>query len=240
MARKGMMTTETIDSHFLQEEITIKIYAPETFDSIYETHVCLMQDGDDYFQMGRVATFSDRLHEAGDIVNTFFVGIPYVNRQDRVNKYAPTGKQNAAYMRFLTEEVVPLLDDKLPINPLGTIRTLMGDSLAGTLAFMAATAYPEHFHQVVMQSPFVDEHVLKRAEEVEQVQMPIYHSIGLDEAAVDTTELGRLDFIAPNQALREILQGKMRDYSYKEIPAGNHTWKHWQNEMPDVMELMFG
>lgn len=239
MARKGMMTTETIDSSFLQEAITIKIYAPEEFDSLYETNVCVMQDGDDYFQMGRVATFSDRLHDDGDLVNTYFIGIPYVDRRDRVRKYAPDGDQHEAYLQFLTEELVPLLDEKLPINPLGTRRTLMGDSLAGTLAFMAATGFPDLFHQIVMQSPFVDEHVLARAKELTAGGMRIYHSIGLAEQSVDTTELGTLDFIEPNKALRHVLAEKMRNYTYVEIEAGNHTWKYWQNELPDVMELMF-
>lgn len=239
MARKGTMTTKTIDSSFLQEEMIIKIYAPEAFDNLYETNICIMQDGNDYFQMGRVATFSDRLHDDYDIVNTYFIGIHYIDRKDRVKKYAPDGVQNKAYMQFLTEEVIPFLDDTLPINPLGTKRTLMGDSLAATLAFMTATTFPEHFHQVIMQSPFVDEHVLQQAEIMEATQMPIYHSIGLAEESVDTTELGTLDFITPNQKLRDILQAKFSHYTYTEIPDGNHTWKYWQNELPSVMESMF-
>lgn len=240
MARKGTMTTETIESRFLQETMTINIYAPEEFDPIYETHLCIMQDGNDYFQMGRIATFSDRLHDDYDIVNTYFIGIHYIDRKDRVKKYAPTGQQNEAYMHFLTDEVLPLLDEKLPLNPLGVIRTIMGDSLAATLAFMTATTYPTLFQQVVMQSPLVDEHVLAQANAMESNDMKIYHSIGLQEASVDTTELGIVDFVGPNKQLADILQTKCRAYTYEEIAEGNHTWKFWQKEMPSVMELMFG
>src|SRR5699024_11608632 len=96
--------------------------------------------------------------------NTYFISIQYIYPQDRVKKYAPTGEQNEAYMRFLTEEVVPLFDDELTINPLGTIRTLMGDSLAATLAFMTTIKYGHIFQQAVIQSPLVDEHVLAAAQ----------------------------------------------------------------------------
>lgn len=239
MARKGNMYTKTIESQFLQETMEIKIYEPEEFDSLYETNICIMQDGNDYFQMGRVATFSDRLHDNYDIVNTYFIGIHYIDRKDRVKKYAPTGEQNEAYMAFLTEEVLPLLGETLPLNPLGVKRTLMGDSLAATLAFMTLVKYDHLFQQAVIQSPLVDEHVLHAANNINNDQLKIYHSIGLDEASVDTTELGTLDFIEPNQKLHNILQKKIKDYTYVEIPDGNHTWKHWQNEMPAIMELMF-
>lgn len=239
MARKGTMRSLFIESEFLQEKMELKIYEPEEFDSLYETNVCIMQDGNDYFQMGRVATFSDRLHDDYDIVNTFFIGIHYIDRQDRVKKYAPTGEQNEAYMRFLTEEVIPLLDDELPINPLGTIRTLMGDSLAATLAFMTTIKYGHIFQQAVIQSPLVDEHVLAAAQSMTNNRIKLYHSIGLQEESVDTTELGTIDFVTPNRQLKEIIEEKVNNYTYSEIEEGNHTWKHWQKELPKVMTLMF-
>ena len=61
-----------------------------------------MQDGDDYFQLGSVATLSDKLHEKYEIINTTFVGIHYINRFDRLKKYHPHGEQYEAYIRFLS------------------------------------------------------------------------------------------------------------------------------------------
>src|SRR5699024_7910266 len=84
MARLGKMVNKHIKSEFLQEEKQVKIYLPETFDNLYETKCCFMQDGDDYFKMGRVATLSDNLHENGAIQNTVFIGIHYEDRHDRL------------------------------------------------------------------------------------------------------------------------------------------------------------
>lgn len=239
MARKGNMFDKTIKSEFLKEEMVVKIYEPAETDPLYENNVCIMQDGDDYFQLGRVATVSDKLHEKDDIINTTFVGIHYIDRFDRLKKYHPDGEQFEAYIRFLTKEVVPLLDEVLPLNPLGTIRTLMGDSLAGTLALMTALRHPDIFQKVIMQSPLVDDKVLKAAEKSEGIRgLEVYHSIGLKEDSVPTTKDGRVDFLKPNKQLFNILTEKLTTYHYKEIEDGNHTWKFWQKELPSVLKQM--
>lgn len=236
MARLGTMYTKEIKSTFLNETMTLKIYEPEAFDPMYQTTICIMQDGDDYFQMGRVATVSDSLHEDYEIANTFFVGIHYVDRADRWKKYAPDGEQYHAYLQFLTEEVVPLLDEIIPPNPLGVTRALFGDSLAGTLAFMVATTYPLLFKKVLMQSPLVNNTVLQAAETIEGLE--IYHSIGLNELDVETTKDESIDFLTPNRKLHKVIKGKISAYYYHEIDAGNHTWKHWQNELPRAISIL--
>lgn len=236
MARKGTMYDQTIDSKHLNESITIKIYEPEQFDSVYENNVCIMQDGDDYFHLGRVATVSDRLHDDYDIVNTTFVGIPYVDRYDRWKKYHPDGEQFTDYKLFLREEVVPLLDELLPINPLGTIRTLMGDSLGGTVSLMAALDEPELFQRVIMQSPYVDEKVLEAVKQFDNpIEPNIYHTYGLAETNVPTTKMGNLNFVEPNEQLATMLSEKFSSYYYETNPEGNHTWKFWQKELPELL-----
>jgi|SRR5690625_3383994 len=239
MARKGTMFDKEIESVFLKEKMIVKIYEPEQYNPIYETNICIMQDGDDYFQLGRIATLSDELHDEYEIVNTYFVGIHYIDRYDRLKKYHPDGEQNEAYMKFLTEEVVPLIDETIPLNPLGVKRTLMGDSLAATLALMTALKFPSLFHKVILQSPFVDDTVIQVAQNSDNHLLEIYHSIGLLEESVPTTELGKVDFVIPNQDLQKVLSKSFSNYIYKEIDEGNHTWKYWQQELPEVLMKMF-
>lgn len=238
MARKGNMYDKEIMSDFLNEKMLIKIYEPKEFNSLYENTVCIMQDGDDYFQLGRIATLSDKLHDNDEITNTTFVGIHYIDRYDRLKKYHPDGEQFEAYKQFLTKEVVPLLDEKLPINPLGTIRALLGDSLAGTIALMTALEQPATFHKVMMQSPLVTDTVFQMAKTVDNRRLEVYHSIGLDELAVPTTKDGQVDFLTPNRELAHILQQSLSNYEYVEIENGNHTWKYWQKELPNVLAKM--
>lgn len=240
MARKGKTIDHDIQSRYLNEKITLRIYEPESFSELYKYHICIMQDGNDYFQLGRVATFSDRLHEKEEIENTVFVGIHYQNRQDRWNKYHPNGKQNEAYMKFLVQEVVPLLDTLLPSYHMGQSRALMGDSLAGTLALMTAIQYPHTFGKVIMQSPYVNETVLNAVKNAINLQsIDIYHTIGTAETAVKTLEEDQADFLTPNRKLQSLLAEKETTYTYKEFEDGLHTWKYWQNDMITALTTMF-
>ncbi|WP_181349108.1 esterase family protein [Thalassobacillus sp. CUG 92003] len=240
MGRSGDMEDYHIESHFLNETMTLKVYKPEHFSTLYKYHICIMQDGDDYYQMGRVATLSDKLHKENRIENTIFVGIHYRDKYDRQDKYHPDGKQQTAYVKFLVNEVVPFLDEHLPGYHMGSGRTLMGDSLAGTLAFMTAVKYPHTFGNVIMQSPFVSEHVMEVLHTVSDLSsLSIYHTIGDREDDVPTTDGSRKNFLEPNRDLRNYLNRKPLTYFYHEI-EGDHTWGTWQKDIERAIITMFG
>ncbi|WP_138416382.1 alpha/beta hydrolase [Aquibacillus sediminis] len=240
MGRKGKMLDAQLNSTYLSETITVKWYQPEAFTPLNKYHVCIMQDGDDYFQLGRVATLSDQLHEDGEIEDTIFVGIHYKDRYDRQDKYHPTGSKQHAYMQFLIREVVPFLNEKIPNLHLGGSRTLMGDSLAGTLGLMTALNYPHTFGKVIMQSPYVDEDVLQSVREAKYFDnISIYHTIGNKETAVNTTAGDTKDFLGPNRELKQLIEQSNSLYHYHELD-GNHTWKYWQKDLPRALVTMFG
>lgn len=230
--RKGTMIEETIKSSYLNEEMVLKIYQPPAFSPMYKYHICIMQDGDDYYQMGRLATLSDQLHEDVEITDTVFVGIHYIDRFDRLKKYHPEGEQFEEYMKFLAFEVVSFLDDLLPTYQLSQSRALMGDSLAGTIALLTAIRYPHTFGKLIMQSPLVDEAVLSLVEQAKKLDgIEIYHTIGTKETKVPTTKGVEVDFVTPNRTLHDTLMNKETTYTYHEIEDGIHTWKYWQDDL---------
>ncbi|WP_249870099.1 alpha/beta hydrolase [Oceanobacillus saliphilus] len=240
MGRKGKMVEKEIESRFLNETMKIKVYQPESFSPLYKYNICIMQDGDDYFQMGRVATLSDKLHDSHEITNTVFAGIHYQDKHDRREKYHPSGEQNEAYTKFLINEVVPFLDELIPTYHMGQSRALMGDSLAGTLALMTAIKYPNTFGKVMMQSPYVDDNVLDTVKNAENLHaIDIYHTIGDKETAVTMTDGNKADFLEPNRELNKLLELKGSTYYYHEIESGKHTWKYWQKDMTRVLTTMF-
>lgn len=240
MGRKGSMNEYTINSEYLDEEMTLKVYTPENFSPLYKYHFCIMQDGNDYFQMGRAATLSDQLHSDGEIENTIFIGIHYRDKYDRVEKYHPDGKRQGDYINFLIREVVPFLDEEFPGYCMGSGRTLVGDSLAGTLALMTSVKFPNIFGNVIMQSPYLDEHVLEVVQSVNDFsQLTIYHTIGTDETDVKTTEGTRKNFLQPNRELQEFLNHQSLSYTYYEL-EGDHTWGTWQKDFKRALLTIFG
>ncbi|SHM40728.1 alpha/beta hydrolase [Gracilibacillus kekensis] len=238
MGRNGTMNDAKINSNYLQEEIEIKWYVPEGFTPFKDYQLCFMQDGDDYFQMGRVATLSDQLHAEVEIEPTIFVGIHYQDKYDRQDKYHPNGKKNNDYIQFLVKEALPFVEDALHITPVK--RALIGDSLAGTLAFIVASQFPDTFDIVIMQSPYVNEKVLTQAEHVNNFSnLEVFHSIGTEETEVHTTSGEVSDFLTPNRTLNQLLEGKLNTYQYDEF-TGNHTWKYWQKDLKKILIEMLG
>ncbi|GGF15234.1 hypothetical protein GCM10010954_12310 [Halobacillus andaensis] len=239
MGRKGKFQTFTISSQYLDEDMTIKVYTPENYSPLYKYHFCIMQDGDDYFQMGRAATLSDKLHSDREIENTIFIGIHYNDKYDRQDKYHPDGKKQGDYVNFLVREVVPLLDEEFPGFSMGRGRTLVGDSLAGTLALMTAAKFPNIFGNVIMQSPYVDEHVLEYIQSIDDLSsLTIYHTIGNQETDVKTTDEARKNFLEPNLELRQYLDKQPLSYVFFELD-GDHTWGSWQKDFPRALKTMF-
>ncbi|SES26122.1 Enterochelin esterase [Gracilibacillus ureilyticus] len=238
MGRLGKMDDLIIKSNYLDESVTVKWYLPEGFTPMKDYRVCYMQDGDDYFRMGRIATLSDKLHSEMEIEPTIFVGIHYNDKFDRLKKYHPDGERQEAYITFLIREVLPQVEETLHITPVE--RALMGDSLAGTLAFMTASIYPSTFRKVIMQSPFVNETVMERANHFADYKgLEVHHSIGLEETDVSTTDGKVSDFLQPNRELMRKLKGNLQVYHYFEFD-GNHTWKYWQQHLGEILTLMFG
>ncbi|MFG6149429.1 alpha/beta hydrolase [Halobacillus sp. B23F22_1] len=239
MGRKGKFQNFTISSQYLNEDMTIKVYTPENYSPLYKYHFCIMQDGDDYFQMGRAATLSDKLHSDREIENTIFIGIHYNDKYDRQDKYHPDGKKQGDYVNFLVREVVPLLDEELPGFSIGKGRTLVGDSLAGTLALMTAARFPNIFGNVIMQSPYIDEHVLEYIQSINDLSnLTIYHTIGNQETDVKTTDAARKNFLKPNLELRQYLDKQPLSYVFYEL-EGDHTWGSWQKDFPNALKTMF-
>lgn len=238
--RNGKMLEKVIHSQYLKESMTLKIYLPESYSPLYKHKLCIMQDGNDYYQLGKIATLSDKLHHEGTINSVIFVGIHYKDKFDRRNKYHPDGKQHILYSAFLAHEVVPFLDDTFSTENLGNARTLMGDSLAGTLALLTALKYPHTFGNIIIQSPYINEDVLKIVNETKDLSIiDVYHSVGTDETAVKTTTGEIIDFITTNRQLNKLFLAHSGKYHYKEFPNGEHTWKYWQQELPEILHTMF-
>ncbi|WP_028782093.1 alpha/beta hydrolase [Thalassobacillus devorans] len=239
MGRDGTFKDFEINSSYLDETLTLKVFLPENYSPLYKYHIAIMQDGDDYFQMGRVATLSDKLHKEKRIEDTIFVGIHYRDKFDRQDKYHPNGEKQSAYIKFLVNEVAPLLDEELPGYHMGSGRTLMGDSLGGTVALMTALKYPNTFGNVIMQSPFMNDEVMDKVQNSKDMSsLAIYHTIGSEETDVPTTDGNRKDFVTPNYELRKLLNKKPLTYIFHELD-GDHTWKYWQQDMERALVTMF-
>jgi enterochelin esterase-like enzyme len=229
--QKGTMEEISFSSKALGEEITILLYKPANYSPLYKYHLAIAQDGQDYFNLGRIARVTEELLQEKHIPNTLIVGIPYKDVHSREDRYHPEGKQNEAYIRFLAHELIPYLDHTYPTYQMGRGRVLIGDSLGATVSLLAGLQYPHTFGKIAMQSPFVNELI---KDKVNQFSSPhllqIYHVIGTHETVVKTTDGQIRDFVTPNQELSRLIKSKGIEYFYDEF-NGNHTWTYWQQDL---------
>ncbi|MCR2820961.1 alpha/beta hydrolase [Lederbergia panacisoli] len=224
-------------SNELDETLSLLVYLPATFSPLYNYSLLIVQDGKDYFQMGRLARYADELIAEKKMENIIIVGAHYRSVTDRRNKYHPAGEQNQAYIRFLSHELVPWIDKEYPTTGMGKGRTLMGDSLAGTVSLMAALKYPNIFGRVILHSPFVNDTVLKAVENHQTTShLDIYHVIGKEETVVKVSK--NRDFLTPNRELHELFKEKGYNTFYDEFDGG-HSWKYWQPDVKRALLKMF-
>lgn len=66
----------------------------------------------------------------------------------------------------------------------------------------------------------------------------IYHVIGHQETAVNTTNGKVMDFLTPNRFLAQVLSKKGFQYFYEEF-NGNHTWTYWQPDLRRALKMLF-
>ncbi|MGM7719657.1 alpha/beta hydrolase [Metabacillus sp. Hm71] len=237
--QSGIIKEHLFYSAALQEELTLLIYLPENFSPLYKYSLLIAQDGQDYFRLGRVGRQVEALMKNEEIDNLIVVGIPYHDVDDRRKKYHPSGAKCQAYIRFLTHELVPYLDQEFSTYQVGYGRALIGDSLGATVSLMTGLAYPNTFGKLILQSPYVNDVVIQAVKEFKASSRPtIYHQIGKKETEVKTTHGEIEDFLTPNRELKAVISEKGFSYTYEEFD-GDHTWKYWQPALTPILRQMF-
>lgn len=237
--QQGTIHDVGFKSGLLGEIINILIYLPPSYTPLRKFPLLIAQDGKDYFQLGRVARYTDELAGNNLIEAPVIIGIPYQNAEDRRSKYHPEGEKNDAYIRFLSEELLPWAEKEYSTHEMAKARTLMGDSLAATVSLMTAVDYPHTFGNVILQSPLVNHEVLAA---VRSHQAPhlldVYHVIGKDEGKITFSPDRIEDFLSPNRELHQLFNQMGFNSFYEEFDGG-HSWKYWQPDVKRALHMMF-
>ncbi|WP_062104422.1 alpha/beta hydrolase [Bacillus niameyensis] len=231
---RGTIQDIRFQSDELKEIMDILVYLPAQYSPANKYSLIIVQDAKDYFQLGRLARFADELMTEEKMEEVIIVGSHYKNVEDRRTKYHPKGEKNEAFIRFLTNELVPWIDQEYPINQ---NRAIMGDSLAGTVSLLTAIQHPDIFNMVILHSPYVDDDVITKVMDFESpYPLNIYQVIGKEESVVKISN--NRDFLTPNRKLRRIFKEKEFQLFYDEFDGG-HSWKYWQPDLKRALKKMF-
>jgi len=235
---KRTIEKKTISSTFLNEERSLRIYLPPGYNELLSYPVIYCQDGEEFFNFGRIATFMTRGIIDEGLEPAIIVGVD-VNIANRTAEYAPDGDRHQAYISFMAEELVPWVEQHYPVRTSRDERILAGDSLGATVSLHLALRYDDLFCKIISFSGAYlksTQQALAHHKDLSWLQM--FMIIGTDETSVKT-ERGTFDFLLENRLTKEILDQKQTKLLYIEKP-GQHLWGFWQNEMSSALHYFLG
>lgn len=230
---KRTIIKEEIESEFLGEKRYLRVYLPPGYNEIISYPVVYCQDGEEFFNFGRIATHANQLILDEGIDPFIIVGVE-VNTTIRTEEYAPFGNRFEAYTSCFTEEIIPFIEQKYPVRREPGERILAGDSLGATVSLHLALKRPDLFAKIISLSGAYYEPSLKLlAQETDLSALSLFMIVGLQEQNY-TTDTGTYNFVELNRKAKALLEERGAKVTYFE-KDGKHLWGFWQKELPDAL-----
>ncbi|MGG4341830.1 alpha/beta hydrolase [Paenibacillus lautus] len=230
---KRTIVKEVIESKFLQENRTLRIYLPPGYNEILSYPVVYCQDGEEFFNFGRIATWANQLILEEGVEPFIIVGVE-VNTKVRTEEYAPFGNRFDAYLSCFAEEIIPFVEQKYPVRKEPAERVLAGDSLGGSVSVHLALRYPHLFTRIIsLSGAFYEKSQNMIREERDLSWLDIYMIVGLQEDNY-ATDTGVYNFVELNRSTKALLEERGATISYFE-KDGRHLWGFWQKELPAAL-----
>lgn len=234
---KKKIIEKSIYSTYLEETRKAIIYLPPEYDDKLSYPIIYCQDGEQFFNLGKIATQANKLILEEDIEPMIIVGIE-MRKETRRSEYHPDGSRFSMYELFVVEELIPTIERNFSVKENGMNRFLAGDSLGGAISIHLALDFKHLFHNVISFSGAFFESTHRRLlMEGDLSWLQIYMTIGLQEDEVKT-KLATFDFLHFNRKTMEILKSKKVKLYYVE-KQGSHTWGFWQKEIPNALRYFF-
>jgi predicted alpha/beta superfamily hydrolase len=248
-----------LESARLGQPRRIAVWLPPGYqDSDQRYPVLYLHDGQNLFDQ-KTAAFgvewqvdetATRLIEQGKIEPLIIVGI--WNTADRIAEYTPgvdpefsQGGRADDYLKFLVEELKPLVDRTYRTRPSRESTAIAGSSLGGLISLYACQKHPKIFAACAAISPSLgwnQESLLKELEVQPERLQPIrvWIDMGTSEgrnAESQQANVARVERLG--RALESAGSVRGRDFQWKIIPEGKHHEGDWAERFGEVLEFLY-
>ena len=218
-------------SKTLDYQITYSVYLPQ--GNLNNLPVVYVTDGFEYMhpKMGNMITILDNLIADKKIKPVIAVFIDHrepVNRSN--NRRMEELAMNEKYLKFFTDEFIPLVEQTYPVAKGRENRAILGTSMGGLTSAYFIFSRPEIFGMAGIQSPafWSKPQIYSLCDSVADSKTKIFMSSGVFN---DTSESTR--------KMKTILENNSCTYTYKETNEG-HSWGNWRNLIDDILIDFFG
>jgi enterochelin esterase family protein len=238
LSRPGQLESFGFESDALGGVRHGHIYLPARFRRSRLYPLLVVHDGSDYLNYASMKTVLDNLIHRLEIPDLIAV---FLDSPDRLREYG----NDERHARFLTEELVPYLERRLPLMDRPQMRCLMGASFGGVAALSTAVRYPGFWGRLLLQSgsfaftdighrnrrgPLFDRVVgfvnAYRAEP-KAISEKVFLSCGVYES-----------LIYENRSLVPLLDATGMQVKLVEARDG-HNWENWRDRLREGMSWLF-
>lgn len=234
---EGRYETVTVDSkHFGQRNL--RVYLPARFRPTRRYPLLIVHDGDDYLNYASLGPILDNLMARREIPDMV---VALTSSPDRIHEYANDLRHGA----FLTEEVVPLLEERYPLRAQPQSRCLMGASFGGVASLSTAWQYPGFYGRLLLQSgsfAFTDiGDQNRRGPAFDPVVQFMNRFRGRPTAVSERVFLSCGNYeslIYENRSLVPLLESTGMDVRFREARDG-HNWENWRDRLREGLSWLF-
>jgi len=226
----------------------VVLYLPPSYDENWHERypVVYMHDGQNLFDGGAafggvswdVAGAMDRGFEGASIHEAIVVALD--NTSARMWEYTPTSGGGAGggaprYVRFIADEVKPVLDRELRTLPAREHTGIMGSSLGGLVSAYAGVARPETFGLVGAVSPSTwwdNTWIIGQVAGAPTLPVKVY----VDSGDSGSSQDGMANTARLAQAYRD--RGAPLFYTVQQGAMHNEWW--WRQRLPGALGYLLG
>jgi enterochelin esterase-like enzyme len=237
-ARPGEMYSVELASKALRRTTENRVYLPARYRSSSAYPLLIVHDGDDYLNYAAMKTVLDNLIHRLDMAETIVV---FSNPGDRLKEYP----NSAAHARHLESELLPSLNEGLPLIDRPQARCLMGASFGAVASLSAAFRKPRLADSLLLQSgSFVftdigDDHGGGEAFDPVVKFMNRYRAAPRMVASRMFISCGVYEpLIVHNRSMVPVFEGTGATVRYVEARDG-HSWENWRDRLRDGLSWVF-
>ncbi|NNE42893.1 MAG: enterochelin esterase, partial [Gemmatimonadetes bacterium] len=143
--RPGKIEHMDFESEALGETRSVGIYYPARYRESRRYPLLVVHDGADYVRYAELKNVLDNLIHRQEIPGMI---VAMTDSARRLEEYV----DHEGHARFLADELVPHLEETLPLHGTPRHRGLMGASLGAVASLSAAARYPNYFSRLLLQS----------------------------------------------------------------------------------------
>lgn len=237
-ARPGQLTRLTLRSRALRRDCEVELYLPARFRRTATYPLLVVHDGGDFLQYAAAKVVLDNLIHRLDIAEML---VAFIHAEDRLNEYA----NSTAHARYVSDELVPLLERDFPLVGQRSGRCLLGSSFGAVAALSAANRSPDNYGSLALMSgsfvftdigtdhgggPAFDpvvKFVNRYRARPRHVADRVFVSCGVYEP-----------LIIRNRSMVPTFESAGMEVRYVEARDG-HSWENWRDRMRDALSWIY-